>query len=73
VTERPSSRSHLQGKARVMLKNLSEEIRGCHRHAVGLCAEGCCSSSDITIANHLFRLRLMQINVSRRHFGSAGK
>jgi hypothetical protein len=43
------------------------QIRECHRHAVGLCAESCCSNPGITLANRLFRsLRFMQINVSRR-------
>jgi hypothetical protein len=61
---RDRSRSRLQGKARVMLKNLSAEIRECYKHAENWVHKAAAQSDPKLKANFL-NLELRRLLLAR--------
>jgi len=60
------SRSRLQGKARVMLNNLSAEIRECHRHAES-CAQQAAAQTDPKLKSDFLDLELHWLFLARSY------
>jgi hypothetical protein len=63
---RDQSRSRLQGKARVMLNDLSAEIRECYRHAEN-CAQQAAAQTDPKLKDDFLNLELRWLFLARSY------
>jgi hypothetical protein len=63
---RDRSRSRLQGKARVMLSDLSAEIRECYRHAES-CAQKAAAQTDEKLKSDFLDLELRWLFLARSY------